>query len=261
MPGLTNAERLAVYTHLRTFESDFDKSQSQIRAICAAWSAAVVGAIALIVTSALTPPIGMAASDIVHRAEVLTYLRSLVCIIGSAGVFAFWFIDQRIYQRLLHSVFTYGLFVELKNPDLPQIRSSLFIANLDITSGLAWFYRMQFWIFLVIGAVFVWQPFSINLGPVPPGIKSLTWVHLAGAIGGELVSDSWPSLGKIVEILYPALRDAMPERGAAKSWTGRLFRPQIFWHQTHRLSTPENDRRWDAWVARIRSSMDPPPRV
>ena len=69
MPGLTNAERLAVYTHLRTFESDFDKSQSQIRAICAAWSAAVVGAIALIVTSALTPPSGMAASDIVHRAN------------------------------------------------------------------------------------------------------------------------------------------------------------------------------------------------
>jgi hypothetical protein len=214
----TFSERLSVYTHLRTFESDFDRSQSQIRTICSAWSAAVLGAIGLVTVNAFTPPAGV--TDLL-RGEHLAYLRALICLIGSAGVFAFWFIDQRVYQKLLHSIFAYGLFLELKYPDLPQLRSSLFIANLDITSGLSWFYRMQFWIFLVIAALFVFQPFSIDLGPVPKYIKALTWVHIALVVFGEWRSRQWPSLTRIIQQLYPTLHGEMPDNNPG-AWYARV---------------------------------------
>jgi hypothetical protein len=211
--GFTNTERLALYTHLRSFESDFDKSQSQMRAICSAWSAAVLGAIALTVTSANTPPAGIPGDMIAHRAETLAYLRSLICMTGSAGVFAFWFVDQRIYQRLLHSVFGYGLYLEFMHPDLPQVRSTLFIANLDITNGLAWFYRMQFWTFAVIACVFVWQPFGIDLGPTPKGIKAISEIHLAGVLVGDLYSRRWPSLRSLIEKVFgPNFAQNLPDR-------------------------------------------------
>jgi hypothetical protein len=203
MDTFDSTERAAVYTHLRSFESDFDKSQSQMRAICSAWSAAVLGAIALTVTSAYTPPSGLTPELIAHRADTLSYLRNLICIVGSAGVFAFWFIDQRIYQRLLHSVFGYGLYIESKYPELPQVRTSLFVANLDITNGLAWFYRIQFWTFGVIACVFVFQPFGIDLGPTPKYIKAISELHAIGVVCGEIYSRTWPSLQELIDQTFP----------------------------------------------------------
>jgi len=254
MSGFSNSERLSVYTHLRTFESDFDKSQGQIRAICSAWSAAAIGAIGLIAVNAFTPPVGPIDPA---RGEHLAYLRGLICMIGSAGVFAFWFIDQRVYQKLLHSIFAYGLYLELKHPDLPQLRSSLFIANLDITRGLSWFYRMQFWIFLLIAAVFVLQPFAIDLGPVPKGIKSLTWLHL-GLVGfGEWRSSRWLSLQKIIEELYPDLSSALPERRrgfARRIWAWFLF---CLYHGAFGYRPPENAPLRDRWKERVKSMPTP----
>jgi len=242
MPDFSNAERLSVYTHLRTIESDFDKSQGQIRAICSAWSAAVLGAIGLIAINAFTPAAN--ATDFAERAAHLAYLRALICMIGSAGVFAFWFIDQRVYQKLLHSIFAYGLHVELKHPDLPQIRSSLLIAHHDITNGLSWFYRMQFWLFLMIALVFVLRPFSIDLGPAPPGIKSFTEIHAFGVVVGEIVSRRWPSLTRIVRDIYPDLWAAWPTRPAPR-WLEYLSAPQLLADQEARRA---------AWKARVMAS-------
>jgi hypothetical protein len=239
MPDFSNAERLSVYTHLRTIESDFDKAQGQIRAICSAWSAAVLGAVGLIAINAFTPAAN--APDLAERAAHLAYLRALICMIGSAGVFAFWFIDQRVYQKLLHSIFAYGLHVELKHPDLPQIRSSLLIAHHDITNGLSWFYRMQFWLFLVIALVFVLRPFSIDLGPTPPGIKSFTEIHAFGVLLGEIVSRRWPSLTKIVREIYPELWAAWPPR-PVPWWLEYLWAPQPLADQEARRA---------AWEARV----------
>src|SRR5262249_53972866 len=145
------------------------------------------------VVNAFAAPAGMGPNELELRGEHLAYVRAIICLFGSAGVFAFWFVDQRVYQKLLHSIFAYGLYLEVTYPDLPQLRSGLFMANLDITSGLSWFYRMQFWIFLIIAAVFVFQPFSLDLGPVPRHIKLLTWVHIVLVIGGEVRSWWWPS--------------------------------------------------------------------
>lgn len=204
----------------------FDKSQSQMRAICSAWSAAVLGALALTVTSAYTPPSGLTSELISHRADTLSYLRNLICIVGSAGVFAFWFIDQRIYQRLLHSVFGYGLYMEWKHPDLPQVRSTLYIANLDITNGLAWFYRTQFWTFAIIALIFVLQPFGIDLGPTPKGIKTISEFHVAAVIIGEIYSRSWPSLQTLIEKVLPedfaASVPATKNDKDTKAWRDRI---------------------------------------
>jgi len=230
MDAFEGTERAALYSHLRAFESDFDKSQSQMRAICSAWSAAVLGAIALAVTSAYTPPTGVSLQQLAQRADTLSYLRNLMCIVGSAGVFAFWFIDQRIYQRLLHSVFGYGLYIEWKYPDLPQIRSSLFLANLDITNGLAWFYRTQFWTFAVIAVVFVSQPFGIDLGPTPKGIKGITVVHFLGVLIGEVYSHKWPSLQELIGMVFPReFATSVPTTQSdsdTKSWRARVEGPE-----------------------------------
>jgi hypothetical protein len=230
MPGFTNAERLVLYTHLRVFESDFDKSQSQIRAISAAWSGVVVGAIALLVTNEYTPPNGMQTVQLNARAEILDILRTVVCFFASAGVYAFWFIDQRIYQRLLHSVFAYGLFVEFKNPDLPQIRSSMFLANLDVTNGLAWFYRTQFFMFLLISAVLA---FLVSKR-VTPAVLILLAIHLVVALIGESRSRNWPSLKTLVDDVYGNDGDfaqAVPlgatDDGRLANWQNRVRNPPI----------------------------------
>jgi hypothetical protein len=156
MPGFEDKDRLAFYMHLRSFESDFDKSQSQLRTVASAWSAAVLAAIALVVingaTPLIVPPNAVLQPDtaVADRTLAFFFLRQLICLIGSLGIFAFWFVDHSVYQRLLHTVFAYGLFLELKQRDLPQLRSSLFAANLDITSWLGMFYRVQFWAFFVV---------------------------------------------------------------------------------------------------------------
>ena len=107
-------ERVALYVHLRTFESDFDKSQSQMREISSAWTAAVLAAIGLLITTAATPIVVPESANLIPkglidvRADALAYLRAVICFVGSAGVLAFWYVDQGVYQRLLHSVFAYG---------------------------------------------------------------------------------------------------------------------------------------------------------
>jgi hypothetical protein len=259
MPSFTNTERLALYTHLRTFESDFDKSQSQIRAICSAWSAAVLAAIALIAVNGFTPPAAMDADHVIARQASLAYLRNLVCMAGSAGVFAFWFVDQHVYQRLLHSVFSYGMQVEWKNPDLPQVRSGLYIANLDISWGLAWFYRMQLWIFVLIAAVFVVRPFSIDLGAVPHHIKLLSWIHLGLALLAEVIGRRWSSLDPIAASLYPDLQGAMPQRPARSARPRRWFRRELVYADPGRLSDAENDARWEKWRGRLWAATVLPP--
>ncbi|MBY0380459.1 MAG: hypothetical protein K2W78_00850 [Xanthobacteraceae bacterium] len=246
MPGFENKDRIALYTHLRAFESDFDKSQSQIRAICSAWSAAALAAVVLTVTSANTPPAGMASGPLASRTETLADLRSLICIVGSAGVLAFWFIDQRIYQRLLHSVFGYGLYTEFKNPDLPQVRSALYIANLDVTDGLGWFYRVQFAVFLIIAFVlvlldgaFTWPP-NFNLIALKQPVVPITIVHSVFVVCGMIYASRWPSLRGLIKDLYPDLEGALPPRR-------RDGREQ-----------PVNLAKRDVWLARVRAHPVPP---
>ncbi len=116
--------------------------------------------------------------------------------------------------------------MEWKHPDLPQVRSTLYIANLDITNGLAWFYRTQFWTFAIIALIFVLQPFGIDLGPTPKGIKTISEFHVAAVIIGEIYSRSWPSLQTLIEKVLPedfaASVPATKNDKDTKAWRDRI---------------------------------------
>ena len=228
MDGFTETGRLAVYSQLRSYESDYDRAQGQIRAIASAWSAAVLAAVALITINSVTPVVVPAGAEL-HPATVLQdrpwmllYLRLVICLIGSAGVFVFWFIDQRVYQRLLHSVFAYGLHVEFKNKDLPQVRSAMLASNLDITRWLGLFYRMQLWAFVVLAASFI---FFAQSRPLMAFV--IIGCHLGGAIIAEACASGWPSLEEIVDNLYSDLGKAWPnfkdrQNPKRKDWAARI---------------------------------------
>jgi len=215
-------DRVALYVHLRSFESDFDKSQSQVRAISSAWTAAVLAAAALLITTAATPVALPSHGSLVPgglidvRSESLAYLRTVVCGVGSGGVLAFWYIDQGLYQRLLHSVFAYGLFVESQEKDLPQVRSAMYLANLDVTNRLGMFYRSQFWLFVAvsIGAAMVSQIVGQD---VAAGVWLLVGIHVVIASVCEAsVLRRWSSLGRIIEETYPDLAKQLPTVEASK---------------------------------------------
>ncbi len=217
MAVFTKADRVALYTHLRTFESDFDKSQSQMRAISSAWTGAVLAALALLITTAATPiavpqggtlkPDGL----IDFRADALAYLRAVICFLGSAGVLAFWYVDQGIYQRLLHSAFAYGLFAEANEPELPQVRSAMFLANLDVTNRLGIFYRAQYYLFVVISIVIYWS--SGLIAHNPNNVVYVIVLHFILAIVCDLIfSHIWPSLDDTIRDFYPELAEALPSR-------------------------------------------------
>jgi hypothetical protein len=223
-------QRTAVYVHLRTFESDFDKSQTQMRAISSAWSAAVLAAIALVTTTAATPiALGQGGwllpSGIIEtRSESLTYLRAIICAVGSSGVFAFWYVDQGVYQRLLHSVFAYGLYVESRDDDLPQIRSSMFLANLDVTNRLGTFYRAQFWLFALLSLFINVLNLFVAHNPAPLGVWLVSIAHFLTVLYWEVRSyHAWPSLGATLRDFYPDLANALPTRTTRPGWYEQLM--------------------------------------
>jgi hypothetical protein len=232
MTGFTNAERLSLYAHLRTYESDFDKSQSQLRTIAAAWSGGIIGAVALttvaIATTGLSPS-RATAEEIAAARVLLFYVREVICVAGSLGIFAFWYVDQSVYQRLLHSAFAYGLHVEYENPDLPQVRTNVYWANLDITGHLGMFYRMQFWAFVILAGAFLALPHDPLAHPGDCTPLVLYGIYAAFAFFLETRSWNWASLEKMVKRLYPTtLSPNLPRRGATendpvgRAWVERM---------------------------------------
>jgi hypothetical protein len=224
MPIFLPADRVALYVHLRTFESDFDKSQSQMRAISSAWTAAVLAAVALLITTAATPIVlpagaGLKPEGLIDvRADTLAYLRAVICLVGSAGVLAFWSIDQWVYQRLLHSVFAYGLFVEFKEPELPQVRSAMFLANLDVTNRLGIFYRAQFWLFVAVSIGIDVISRKVGHTPIQLEVWYIIGPHLiAVAVCEMFISHTWPSLDHTIEQFYPELAAVLPRRRGAEN--------------------------------------------
>jgi hypothetical protein len=239
MPGFNGAERLSLYAHLRTLESDFDKSQSQLRTIAAAWSGGIIGALALTTVAIATTGLSSnrpAAEEIAAAKELLFYVRQVICIAGSLGIYAFWYVDQSVYQRLLHSAFAYGLNLEFENPDLPQVRSSIYWANLDITGRLGMFYRMQFWSFIILGWAFILIPQDWSLRVSFCAMIIVALIVTIGAMILESRSWRWASLKKTIDRLYPAtLAAGLPPPGI-----------------------DESDPIASAWLTRIRSRPVPP---
>jgi hypothetical protein len=132
-PG-NEANLINIYNHLRSFESDYDGAQSTLRTIASAWILAAIGAIGLIIQaeSSVTPSMG-------H--EIAAPLRQALLFVAALGLGSLWYLDQRVYQRLLHAVFSLGCYLELRTTHLLPIRSRAYLVNSDITHHLGWFYR------------------------------------------------------------------------------------------------------------------------
>lgn len=132
---LREKELVAIYTSLRVYESDCDKAQGTLRTIASAWLLAAIGGIGLIVQSEFSAT---------GRLDefVAAPLRQVFLLFACMGLISLWYLDQRIYQRLLHGSFAAGCWMEEKFPEiLPPIRMYIFRLNLDITRYLGWFYR------------------------------------------------------------------------------------------------------------------------
>ena len=129
-----------------------------------------------------------------------------------------------VYQRLLHSTYAYGLYLEFKNPELPQIRSAVYRANLDITHSLGAFYRVQFWALVVLS----WLLVVTSWGSAPHEVFYAPFAFTLVAICLELLTRKWGSLDEVIERLYPDLWAALPRANRAnqqiidEQWLARI---------------------------------------
>jgi hypothetical protein len=101
---------------------------------------------------------------------------------AALGLTSLWYLDQRVYQRLLHSVFSIGCHLELATNKVLPIRVRAYRLNFDVTNHLGWFYRAPLIVLALASLASLYQStfgFNSTLAALIncslPGIKA---VHL-----------------------------------------------------------------------------------
>ena len=107
-----------IYASLREFEQHFNGLQVETKKLASAWMLGVFGAIAFIIRG-----------DLKSGASLLDTGLLLVVIGAGAniGLLSLWILDQKVQQRLLSAAFDVGLLLERHNPNLPPIRSMMWL--------------------------------------------------------------------------------------------------------------------------------------
>jgi hypothetical protein len=192
-----------IQSQLRAFESDFDKAQSSLRTIASAWILAAIGAVGLVIQNELT---GVKPLD----GAVAGALRQALLFIAALGLASLWYLDQRVYQRLLHAVFSIGCHLELATEKVLPVRSCTYLLNRDVTHRLGWFYRAPLIVLLLaagmnlVHAIFGLQATmaaALSLH-IPAASPSATWLlpalfgvlHLLFSVWIFTSSSRWPTL-------------------------------------------------------------------
>ena len=106
------------YSSLRSFEEHFNGVQVEVKKLASAWMLATFAAIAFIVRGDLS------------ASQSLLDSGSLLVLIGlgsNIGLLSLWILDQRVNQNLLRAAFEVGLTLERTNPNLPPIRSMMWL--------------------------------------------------------------------------------------------------------------------------------------
>jgi hypothetical protein len=144
------------FISLRTFEDGFDRAQGLIRTIASAWLLVSLAALGTVIANdaACLADLTQATEAGVAAARAPaaplggcnypfgSLARSLILLMAALGITALWYLDQRVYQSLLHSVFVLGLKLEELDHQLPPVRTVLKALNReDITRRLSWFYQ------------------------------------------------------------------------------------------------------------------------
>ena len=152
-------EDLEKYKHVRVFETDYDRAQGEIRRAATLW---VLAGFAAISFTFFSPEVGT------------TIPRSLLGVLitwsSVFGVLLLWYVDQRVYQKLLHSAFVYGMYLEYIDAANPQIRTMMYNSNFNVSTRLSYFYiipALAFFAVLLFFA-FAYLPESIVAGVVLP---------------------------------------------------------------------------------------------
>jgi hypothetical protein len=139
-------------------------------------------------------------------------------------------------------VFAYGLFVEANEPDLPQVRSAMFLSNLDVTNRLGIFYRAQYRLFVAISIGIDWISREVGHTPIAPGVWYVIGTHILAAVFFDrVIFHTWPSLDQTIRDFYPTLAAALPSRQGAEN---QQPAPSRFGAST--------DNRMPAFLTRIR---------
>ena len=191
---------IAQYTHLRTFESDFDKAQSNLRTIASAWLLAAIGGIGLVTQNQF---VGQYKLD----PAVAGVLRQGLLLFASLGLASLWYLDLRVYQRLLHSVFSIGCHLELATNRILPIRARAYLQNLDITNALGMFYRVP--MYVLLGAAIV------NFLQTLVGLQTAITALLACSLPAIRPSQVW-SLTAIITLVHVGV--FMWLRTTSKKW-------------------------------------------
>jgi hypothetical protein len=149
------ANLITIYNHLRSFESDYDRAQSTLRTIASAWILAAIGALGLLIQ-------GEYSSSATLSPESAAPLRQALLFVAALGLTSLWFLDLRVYQRLLHAIYSLGCHIELNTNKVLPIRSRTYLLNYDITRSLSWFYRAPLLV-LFFAAITSWLQAAFGL--------------------------------------------------------------------------------------------------
>jgi membrane protein YdbS with pleckstrin-like domain len=202
-PG--TAQILSAYNALRAFESDYDKAQGQLRAIASAWLLAGVGACGFLVNAEF-------ANSWDHYQAAVA--RQIVIFVVALGVSALWRLDQKVYQRLLHTVSALGYHIETQYPCVPPTRRALYDMNRDITGELSLFYSLPFNLILAVGVLnagaaavlYTVSPAqNVPAGALSPGLAVLICLgilvlHAAYCVYANLQSRTWGVLAEFLGV-------------------------------------------------------------
>lgn len=175
--GTRTNQILLAYNALRAFESDYDKAQGLLRTIASAWLLAGVGAVGFLVNAEV------ASSGWDH--VVAAAARQAVILVVALGVSALWRLDQKVYQRLLHTVYALGYRIECEFDIVPPTRRALFAVNGDITNDLSHFYQLPFNLIFAVGLLnfiaggwLVHDP-GLSVTPIDPELAKVAIVFAA----------------------------------------------------------------------------------
>jgi len=141
-PDFYARDVLTAYNALRTFEGDFDRAQGLLRTIASAWLLSGIGAIGFLVIQQAGYRVDLAtgAETAGLAPQTAGILRQLSFLFVCLGICAIWKIDQKVYQKLLHNVFSLGYWIEFKYLCVPPTRMMLYHSSYDITDHLGRFY-------------------------------------------------------------------------------------------------------------------------
>lgn len=140
------------YHDLKDFESRNDQAQAGLRQIASGWMLATIGAIAFIATQA-------------NLCDDTGALKNVVLIVianlAASGLWLLWWLDQRVYQSLLHSAFIEGLRYELHHEaDVLPVRGMMYKAHRNLSPKIVVFYLVPVAVLLLVTAS---APFELFL--------------------------------------------------------------------------------------------------